>query len=81
MHTIYTVTAAGLLRDAEQIERDANQSLKAWILCGMSDRYGAAMSTAHTLRRAASERSLYVRREILRNAGFTVLRPQDAGRR
>ena len=46
MATIYTVRPAYLVRDAEQIERDAEQSLRAWILLGQSERYGDAMRTA-----------------------------------
>jgi len=78
MATIYTVKPEGLIRDAEQIERDAEQSLRAWIILGQSDKYSAAMKTARSLRTAAAERSITVRREILRNAGFTVLTPKHA---
>ena len=78
MPTIYTVKPEHLLRDAEQIERDAEQSLRAWIMLGQSERYGQAMSTARALRSAAAERSIAVRREILRNSGFTVLTPRAA---
>lgn len=78
MPTIYTVKPEHLLRDAEQIERDAQQSLPSWIVLGESERYGQAMSTARALRSAAAERSVAVRREILRNSGFTVLMPRAA---
>lgn len=80
MATIYTVRPECLIRDAEQIERDAEQSLRAWIILGQSDKYGAAMKTARALRAAAAERSITVRREILRNSGFTVLTPKHACR-
>lgn len=43
MATIYTVKPEYLIRDAEQIERDAEQSLRAWIILGQSDKYGTAM--------------------------------------
>ena len=75
MATIYTVRPEYLIRDAEQIERDAEQSLRAWILLGQTDRYGDAMRTARALRNAAAERSVAIRREILRNSGFTVKLP------
>jgi hypothetical protein len=78
MPTIYTVKPEHLIRDAEQIERDANESLTAWILLGQSDRYGTAMKTARALRSAAAERSVAVRREILRNSGFIVKTPRAA---
>lgn len=76
MTTIYTVKPEYLIRDAEQIERDAEQSLRAWIILGQSDKYSAAMATARALRSAASERSIAVRREILRNSGFIVKTPR-----
>ena len=79
MATIYTVRPEYLIRDAEQIERDAEQSLSAWILLGQTDRYGDAMRTARALRYAAAERSVSIRREILRNSGFTVKLPRAAG--
>ena len=78
MATIYTVKPEYLIRDAEQIERDADQSLKAWIILGQSDKYSAAMKTARMLRSAAAERSISVRREILRNSGFIVKTPRAA---
>lgn len=76
--TIYTVKPEYLVADAQQIERDAEQSLNAWILLGQSSRYSQAMETARALRAAAAERSITVRREILRNAGFTVKTPRAA---
>ena len=79
MATIYTVKPEYLIRDAEQIERDAEQSLRAWIILGQSDKYGTAMRAARALRSAAAERSVAVRREILRNSGFTVQLPRFAG--
>lgn len=78
MPTIYTVKPEHLLRDAEQIESDAQQSLPSWIMLGQSERYGQAMATARALRSAAAERSIAARREILRNSGFTVLTPRAA---
>lgn len=80
MATIYTVKPQHLIRDAAQIERDAEQSQRAWIILGQSEKYSAAMTAARALRTAAAERSIYIRREILRNSGFTVLTPKHAGR-
>jgi hypothetical protein len=77
MPTIYTVKPEYLTRDADNIERDAQQSLNAWILLGQTDRYSQAMHTARILRAAASERSIAIRREILRNHGFTVKTPRS----
>ena len=78
MATIYTVNSKALAASADQIERDANQSLTAWILLGQSERYSAEMATVRAIRAAAAERSVYIRREILRNAGFVVKSPRAA---
>ena len=78
MVTIYTVKPKYLVRDAEQIERNAEQSLRAWVLLGQSEKYIDEMSTARMLRSAAVERSIKIRREILRNAGFIVKTPSKA---
>ena len=56
-----------------QLANHCGKSLRAWILLGQSGRYGDAMRDARAMRRAASERSVSTRREILRNAGFAVL--------
>ncbi len=77
MSTIYTVKSEYLIRDAEQIERDAEQSLRAWIILGQTHRYSAEMATAGSLRAAAAERNIHVRREILRNSGFIVKTPKQ----
>ena len=74
---LYTTAAAVLLRDAAQIERDAEQSLRAWILVGQTDRYGAELRRARVLRSAAATRSIWERREILRNAGFEIRSPRS----
>ena len=78
MITIYIVKPEFLIRDAEQIERDAEQSLRAWIILGQSDKYSTAMATARALRSAAAQRSVAIRREILRNSGFIVKTPRAA---
>ncbi len=76
MSTIYTVKPDALIKDAEQIERYAEESLNTWIILGQSDNYDVAMQTARSLRNAAAERSVAIRREILRNSGFTVKTPR-----
>lgn len=78
MSTIYTVKPEHLIRSAEQIERDAEQSLRAWIILGQSEKYSVEMKTARALRAAAAERSVAIRREILRNSGFIVKTPRAA---
>jgi len=78
METIYSVKARHLISAAEQIERDARQSLRAWILIGQSERYGEAMRVARALRDAAAARSVWTRREILRSSGFVVKTPRQA---
>lgn len=69
---LHTVRASELLRYADSIERSANESLRAWIILGQTDRYGIVMAQARALRSAASKRSIAVRREILRNSGFMI---------
>ena len=76
MTTIYTVTAESLIREAEQIERDAEQSLRFWSILGQTDKYGIAMAKARAVRAAAATRSIYTRREILRNAGYIIKSPK-----
>jgi len=76
--TLYTVSSKALTTYADSIERDANDSLRAWILLGQCERYSAEMQTVRALRAAAAERSVYVRREILRNSGFVVKSPRAA---
>lgn len=78
MATIYTVNSKALAAHADSIERSANDNLNAWILLGQSERYSAEMATVRAVRAAAAERSVYVRREILRNAGFAVKSPRAA---
>lgn len=78
MSTIYTVKREHLIRDAKQIEHDAEQSLRAWIILGQADKYSAAMKTVRALRAAAAEPSIHIRREILTNCGFVVKTPRAA---
>lgn len=77
MPTIYTVKAKYLIEDAEKIEKSAKENLKAWSILGQTDKYSEAMDTAYKLRAAAAEKNLSIRKEILRNAGFTVKSPKQ----
>lgn len=69
---IYTVAKAQLLKEADQAEAYANSSLRAWIILGDSEKYAQEMAQVRALRSAADAKSVWVRRDILRNAGFTV---------
>lgn len=71
---IYTVSKQALQREAESIEQYANDSLTAWILLGQSDRYSEEMRKARAVRSAARQRSIYVRREMLRDLGYEIAR-------
>jgi hypothetical protein len=74
----YTVGSAQLIREAEQIERDAADMLKSWIITRQTDRYSEEMAKARILRAAAAEKNVSIRREMLRNSGFSVLTPKQA---
>jgi len=80
MPTIYSVKSDYLLKDADEIERSAKESLKTWILLGQTEKYSEAMRLVRALRDAAETRSLYTRREILRNAGFSIKSPKQTAK-
>lgn len=80
MPTIYSVKSDYLLKDADEIERSAKESLKAWTLLGQTEKYSEAMKVVRALRDAAETRSLYTRREILRNAGFSIKSPKQTAK-
>ena len=67
-----TVAAAALIKMAERTEAEAKGSHRAWILVGDYESYGRKMGEASALRRAAAEKSMYARREILRNNGIAA---------
>lgn len=67
-----TVAAAALIKMAERTEAHAAESQTAWILVGDHDSYSRNMREAAALRRAAAEKSVWVRREILRNNGIAA---------
>lgn len=64
-----TVSATWLNQAADQLDRDAEQSMNAWILLGQSERYSQTKARARMLRRAAEIKSISERREYLRNNG------------
>lgn len=68
---LYTVRKEALIQEAESIERIAKESLKAWAILGQSHKYSDLMQQAYTVRRAAETKSIHVRREMLRNLGYT----------
>lgn len=67
-----TVCAKWLNTAADQLERDANQSLNAWIILGQTDRYSTSMAKVRAMRHAAEIKNIGVRREYLRNSGIDV---------
>jgi hypothetical protein len=69
---LYTVSKSDLIKIADQIESDAKSALRAWIILGQSEKYSAAIKQARALRTAAENRSIWVRREIVRAAGFSI---------
>ena len=64
-----TVSAKWLNQAADQLDRDAEQSMQAWILLGQSDRYSTTKARARMLRRAAEIKNIVERREFLRDNG------------
>jgi hypothetical protein len=69
---IYSVKKSELTTIADQIEAFAKSALTAWILLGQSDKYAHDMAQVRALRNAANEKSIWVRREILKSAGFFI---------
>lgn len=67
-----TVAAAALIRMAERTEAHAKDSQRTWILLGDYESYSRKMREAAALRHAAAEKSVWARREILRNNGIAV---------
>ncbi len=64
-----TVSTKWLNQAADQLDRDAEQSMQAWILLGQSERYSETKARAMMLRRAAEIKNIGARREYLRNNG------------
>lgn len=67
-----TVSAKALIQMAERTEAHAKESQTAWILVGDLESYGRNMREAAAMRRAAAEKSIWSRREILRNNGISA---------
>jgi len=70
--TRLTVSSKWLVSLADQLDRDADQSLHAWIILGQSERYSDTKARARILRRASEIRNIGERREYLRNNGVTA---------
>ncbi len=67
-----TISAKWLTQAADQLDHDAEQSLRAWVLLGQSNRYSETKARARMLRRAAEIRNIGERREYLHNNGEKV---------
>ena len=61
-----------LITIADQIEAFAKSALTAWIMLGQSEKYEQDMAQVRALRNAADANSVWLRREILRTAGFSL---------
>lgn len=72
MPTIYTVSKESLLKEAESLETYAKGNLNAWCLLGQTQRYHTTMGQARAIRAAAHQPSIWLRREILRNLGYSI---------
>lgn len=70
--TKLTVASKVLLKLADDYEKSARDNHSAWIIVGNHDAFSKHMGIAGALRRAASEKSIWVRREILRNNGISA---------
>ena len=78
--TLYTVKAEALRSYADSIEKFANDNLRAWIILGQSDKFSVEMADVRALRSAAERKSVWERREILRNSGFILRKVSEVGR-
>ena len=67
-----TISAKWLNQTADQLDRDAEQNLQAWVLLGQSNRYTETKTRARMLRRAAEIKNIGERREYLRSNGEQV---------
>jgi hypothetical protein len=64
-----TVSSKWLEMAAIQLEMEAEDSLKAWIILGQTERYCQNLGKAAMLRRAAQIKSIAQRRDFLRDNG------------
>jgi hypothetical protein len=69
---LYSVKKSELTTIADQIEAFAKSALTAWIMLGQSEKYEQDMAKVRALRNAADAKSVWMRREILRTAGFSL---------
>ena len=69
---LYSVKKSELATIADQIEAFAKSALTAWIILGQSEKYEQDMAQVRALRNAADAKSVWLRREILRTAGFSL---------
>jgi hypothetical protein len=69
---LYSVKKSELAAIADQIEAFAKSALTAWVILGQSEKYEQDMAQARALRHAAEQKSVWLRREILRTAGFSL---------
>lgn len=65
-----TASKEWIEHEADSIEQSAKASHRAWILLGQHEKYAEEMRKVGNLRRAAAEKSIHVRREMLRNLGY-----------
>ena len=69
---LYSVKKSELIIIADKIETFAKSTLTAWIMLGQSEKYEQDMAQVRALRNAADAKSVWMRREILRTAGFSL---------
>jgi len=69
---LYSVKKSELTTIADQIEAFAKSAITAWIMLGQSEKYEQDMAQVRALRNAADAKSVWLRREILRTAGFSL---------
>jgi hypothetical protein len=67
-----TISTKWLNSAADQLERDANESLQAWMLLGTAQRYFDSMAQVDMLRKAAGIKSIAARRTYLIAHGVAV---------
>ena len=58
-----------MLKEADQIEASAKESLEAWIILGQLDKYDQKMQMAADMRRAAGMKGC-TRHEFMKNKGL-----------
>jgi hypothetical protein len=69
---LYSVKKSELIILADEIESFAESSLQARIILDQLEKHTQDMAQVRALRNAAEQKSVWLRREILRNAGFSL---------